>query len=235
MLLSVWRSRRRRRCCGGCAQQYSLDQPGGPRFARDSLLEEDGFELLVPPRRNSPRARHVVSAHGSVRDQVRDKLDYTFEATRVTQIPPGSARASIRAATFTPSPKMSCSSTITSPRLIPTRNPDPALFRQLRLALGHPPLHLDRAPDGVDHARKLRQQAVAGVLYGSPPVLLDFGRNELPEMRLQPFVRPLLIRPHQARVSRHVGGEDRNEAADRRHFSRPGLTLSSLPRNLHLP
>jgi hypothetical protein len=32
----------------GCAQQYSPDQPGGPRFARDSLLEESGFELLVP-------------------------------------------------------------------------------------------------------------------------------------------------------------------------------------------
>ena len=31
----------------------------------DSPLEGDGFELLVPPRRNSPRARHVVSAHGS--------------------------------------------------------------------------------------------------------------------------------------------------------------------------
>jgi hypothetical protein len=34
-------------------------------FATDSSLEGDGFELLVPRRRNSPRARHVVSAHGS--------------------------------------------------------------------------------------------------------------------------------------------------------------------------
>ena len=34
----------------------------GVRFARDSPLEGDGFELLVPPRRNSPRARHVVWA-----------------------------------------------------------------------------------------------------------------------------------------------------------------------------
>jgi len=33
--------------------------------SHDSSLEGDGFELLVTPRRNSPRARHVVSAHGS--------------------------------------------------------------------------------------------------------------------------------------------------------------------------
>ena len=34
------------------------------RFA-DSALKGDGFELLVPPRRNSPWARHVVSAQSS--------------------------------------------------------------------------------------------------------------------------------------------------------------------------
>jgi hypothetical protein len=38
-------------------------------------------------------------------------------------------------------------------------------------------------------------------------------------MRLEPFVRPLLIRPHQARVSRDIGGEDRGEAADGSHRS----------------
>jgi hypothetical protein len=37
-------------------------------------------------------------------------------------MPPGSASASRRAATLTPSPKMSSSSTMTSPRLIPMRN-----------------------------------------------------------------------------------------------------------------
>jgi hypothetical protein len=38
------------------------------------------------------------------------------------QMPPGSASASSRAATLTPSPKTSPSSTMMSPRLIPTRN-----------------------------------------------------------------------------------------------------------------
>jgi len=34
-------------------------------------------------------------------------------------------------------------------------------------------------------------------------------------MRLELLVRALLIRPHQARIAGHVGGEDRGEAADR--------------------
>jgi hypothetical protein len=48
-----------------------------------------------------------------------------------------------------------------------------------------------------------------------PPMLLDLRLNELREVRLEPLVRALLIRAHQARVPRHVGGEDRGEAADR--------------------
>ena len=39
--------------------------PSEVKFAADSLLKGDGFELLVPPRRTCPRARHVVSALGS--------------------------------------------------------------------------------------------------------------------------------------------------------------------------
>jgi hypothetical protein len=54
-------------------------------------------------------------------------------------------------------------------------------------------------------------------------MFLDLGIDEFPEMGFQPFVRPLLIRPHQARIPRNVGGEDRGEAADRGHASRSGL------------
>src|SRR5437588_240897 len=38
-----------------------------------------------------------------------------------------------------------------------------------------------------------------------------------------------LIRTHQTRVARHVGGEDRGEAADRRHFDAPAALFSFLP------
>jgi hypothetical protein len=48
-------------------------------------------------------------------------------------------------------------------------------------------------------------------------VLADLRLNQLAKMRFEPLVRPLLIRPHQARITGHVGGEDRGEAADRGH------------------
>jgi hypothetical protein len=95
--------------------------------------------------------------------------------------------------------------------------PDPLLLRHLGLALSHATLDLNGATRGIHHARELRQEAVAGVLYDPAPVLLDLRIDQLAEVSLEPLVRPLLIRPHQARVPRHVGGEDRSEAADRGH------------------
>jgi len=62
----------------------------------------------------------------------------------------------------------------------------------------------------------------AGVLDGPASVLGDLRLDQLPEMGLQALVRPLLIRPHQARVARQIGGEDCGEAADRGHFL-PGI------------
>jgi hypothetical protein len=85
------------------------------------------------------------------------------------------------------------------------------------VTVGHAALDLNGATHRIDHAWKFRQQSVAGILYRMAAVLLDLGLNQLAEMRLEPLVRPLLIRAHQARVPRHVGGEDRGEAADRGH------------------
>ena len=94
---------------------------------------------------------------------------------------------------------------------------DPLVRWGARVALGHPALHVHGAADGINDTRELSQEAVAGVLHHPAPMLCDLRVDELPEMPLEPFVRPLLIRPHQARVARHVGGEDRSEAADRGH------------------
>jgi hypothetical protein len=47
----------------------------------------------------------------------------------------------------------------------------------------------------------------------------DLRVNELAAMRLEAIVRSFLVHAHQARVPRHIGGEDRCETADRRHFS----------------
>jgi hypothetical protein len=40
-------------------------------------------------------------------------------------------------------------------------------------------------------------------------------------MRLEPLVRPFLIRTHQPRIPRHIGGEDRGEAAGLAHVVSP--------------
>jgi hypothetical protein len=53
------------------------------------------------------------------------------------------------------------------------------------------------------------------------PMLGDLRLDQLPKVRLQPLVRALLIRPHQARVPGHVGGEDRGEAARLGHVVSP--------------
>jgi hypothetical protein len=48
-------------------------------------------------------------------------------------------------------------------------------------------------------------------------VLGDLRINQLAQVSLKARVRPLLIRSHQARVPRHIGGEDRGEAASGGH------------------
>jgi len=50
-------------------------------------------------------------------------------------------------------------------------------------------------------------------------VLSDLWIDQLSEVSLQPFMRPLLIRVHQARVARDVGGEDPGETTGGGHLS----------------
>jgi hypothetical protein len=87
--------------------------------------------------------------------------------------------------------------------------------------LGHRLLHRDRAAHRVDDAGKFHQQAVAGGLDDPPAVLGDLRIEELTAQRFQTFERALLIRPHQPRIPRHIGGEDRGEAAGLAHASSP--------------
>jgi len=103
----------------------------------------------------------------------------------------------------------------------PDAEPDPALLGHVGLTIGHPALDLYGAPHRVHNTRKFRQEAVAGVLYGMAPVLFDFRLNKLPEMGLEPRVGPLLIRAHQSRVARHIGGEDGGETAGQVHVAFP--------------
>jgi hypothetical protein len=60
---------------------------------------------------------------------------------------------------------MSSLSGITSPRVDPNAKPDALPLRHVRLAVSHPSLNLNSAPDGVDYARELDQEPVAGILH----------------------------------------------------------------------
>ena len=135
------------------------------------------------------------------------------------QMPPGSAMPSSRAATLTPSPKMSSSSTMTSPRLTPMRN---SMRRSCGTSALRSPSALDLggAGDGVHDARELHQHAVAGELDDAPLVLGDLGVDQLLAMRIQRGKRGGLVGAHQAAVADHVGGQDSGEqAVERAGFS----------------
>jgi len=62
------------------------------------------------------------------------------------------------------------------------------------LAIHHSALHLGRATDRIDDARKFNEDAVAGGLDDAALVLLDFRIDQLPSMRLKPVERAFLIR-----------------------------------------
>jgi len=55
--------------------------------------------------------------------------------------------------------------------------PDPPVLRHLRLSIHHRALDLHSAADGVHDTGKFRQQAVARVLYGAAPMVLDLWLN----------------------------------------------------------
>ena len=60
--------------------------------------------------------------------------------------------------------------------------------------------------DRVDDAREFRQHPVAGRLDDAAVMLADLWVDELAAMRLEAFVRSFLVRAHQTRVARHIGG-----------------------------
>ena len=101
----------------------------------------------------------------------------------LTQIPPGSASPSSRAATLTPSPKMSASSEMMSPRLIPIRNSMRRSAGFGRCAL-HFALDVDGATNRVDDAGELDQEAVAGGFDDAATVCVNLGVGNFAPNRL---------------------------------------------------
>ncbi len=83
-------------------------------------------------------------------------------------MPAGSARPSRRDATFTPSPKMSPSSTAISPTLMPPG-----------VTLGYCLLHLDCAADCINHTGEFDQQAITSRFNDPAPVFGDLRVDNL--------------------------------------------------------
>src|SRR5262249_39430167 len=95
--------------------------------------------------------------------------------------------------------------------------PNAPLVGNHRLAIDHPSLYLSGAAYCVNHTRKFRHKAVAGVLYNTASVLLDFRIKQPLAMRFEASMRAFLVPAHQTRIARHIGGEDRGETAGRGH------------------
>src|SRR6516225_9909030 len=123
-------------------------------------------------------------------------------------MPPGSASASKRAATFTPSPKMSPASVITSPWWMPTRNSMRLSWGDVRIPLGHPTLHLHGTAERVHDTRELDEEAVSGGLHDPTTVLGDFWIHESAAVLLQPSERTFLVGRHETTVANDISGQD---------------------------
>src|SRR5690349_7848558 len=64
----------------------------------------------------------------------------------------------------------------------------------------------------IDDAGKLDQQAVAGGLDDAAVMLGDLRIEKLAAQHLEALKGAFLVRPHQPRIPRDIGGEDRSEA-----------------------
>jgi len=77
-------------------------------------------------------------------------------------------------------------------------------------------------------AGKFHQQAVTGGLDDAAVVLADFRIDQLAAKGFEAFERAFFVRSHQPRMPRHIGGEDRSEAAGLAHSSgNPALRIPS--------
>jgi hypothetical protein len=90
---------------------------------------------------------------------------------------------------------------------------DPLVARDRGVPFGHATLDRDRTGDGLDHAGKLDQQAIAGRLDDAAPVFGYFRIDEFASMTSEPRKGAGLILTHEAAVSGDISGEDGRQSA----------------------
>ena len=164
------------------------------------------------PRRHANRSGDVVEALlAKVGKLDRDFSANLFVGGRRDQMPPGSAIPSSRAATLTPSPRMSSPSIRMSPRLIPIR-------KSIRRSCGIPSFlwaitawtatahSLHRLPRGTQAARRPPWFSRAD------PVFRHNGVGNLAVFAERAGGADL-VKPHEPRVARHIGRDYRRQPA----------------------
>src|SRR5215831_18621566 len=85
--------------------------------------------------------------------------------------------------------------------------------RNVRVALGHPALDLDRTPHRVDDAGELGKEAVASRFDDATAMLGDFGIAEFTANRTQRRERTLFVRAHQPRIAGDIDRQDGRQPA----------------------
>jgi len=96
---------------------------------------------------------------------------------------------------------------------------DAVVRRRRCIPLCHAGLHLGRTPKRIDDAAEFGQQAIAGIFDSTATVLGNLRIDQLAQMRSEPFVRALFVRPHQPRIAGHICGKDSGETAVGGHGS----------------
>ena len=158
----------------------------------------------------------------------------SFATLPETQIPPGSASCSRRAAMFTPSPWRSVPSTITSPRLTPMRT-------SMRWSSGRPAFR-SAMPRWMSTAHstasttlaELGEKTVAHQLEDCAAMRRDRRLDKFSSTGLKPLESSRLVQLHQTAVAGDVGGEDGGElpfderAVFSQHYTRIRVETSAV-------
>ena len=94
--------------------------------------------------------------------------------------------------------------------------------RQMIVPLRHQRLHRDRRLDGADDARKLQQEAVAGVLHDAA-AMIENDRIYRAAMGLEGGVGACLVGAHHPRVTGHVSADDGSQTSLHSHAPEPAV------------
>jgi hypothetical protein len=181
-----------------------------------------GMAAIAWGRPKTPMARAMFFTDCSPRSVKAGQAvaDLLVGGAREMQTPPGSHRASSRAATLTPSPKMSPPSMMMSPTLM--REHDAAVIGDDGVEGEHGALDRDGGGDGIDHGGELDHQAVAGDGDDAAVVAGDGGVDPVAAVRFQGVEGAEFVGAHQLAVAGDIQRENgREPALDARGAHRP--------------